>query len=153
VLQEIHRILKPGGAALSLFPSRDVFREGHIGIPFAHWFPRGSRARFYYTWALRSMGLGTWKKQAPDCRQWAAGKLRWIDDHTRYRTRREIRGAFLRYFTNESREPDYIRYRLRQTPGLASLSPLFRMPGVPRVASAIFRKLAFLVILSRKEAA
>ena len=34
-LSEIHRVLKKDGAVLSLFPSRDVFREGHIGIPFS----------------------------------------------------------------------------------------------------------------------
>src|ERR1019366_9228148 len=106
VLREIHRVVKPGGQVLSIFPSRDVFREGHIGIPFAHWFPGppgplpdgrgsdsgtepgpegaplgsgwyaylGSRLRFYYTWALRSAGMGTWKQQAPSARQWAADK-------------------------------------------------------------------------------
>src|SRR5207302_3679615 len=61
VLREIHRVLAPGGLLLSIFPSRDVFREGHIGIPFSHWFARHSRIRFYYTWALRAAGLGTWK--------------------------------------------------------------------------------------------
>ena len=86
VLREIHRVLSPGGRVLSIFPSRDVFREGHIGIPFSHWFHPGSRARFYYTWALRAIGLGTWKDQAPTARQWALDKLRWIDLYTRYRT-------------------------------------------------------------------
>ena len=60
---------------LSIFPSRDVFREGHIGIPFSHWFQKESRVRFYYTWALRGLGLGTWKDQAPTARQWAVDKL------------------------------------------------------------------------------
>ena len=150
-VREIHRVLKPGGTALSIFPSRDVFREGHIGIPFAHWFPKDSRPRFYYTWALRAAGLGTWKDQAPTCRQWAADKLRWIDDYTRYRPRREIFRVFRRYFTGELREADYIRYRLRDTPRLAPLARLLDLPGVVPVACAVFRKLAFLVILSRKE--
>lgn len=43
VLSEIHRVLKPGGRVLSLFPDRAVWREGHCGIPFLHWFPKGSR--------------------------------------------------------------------------------------------------------------
>jgi len=57
----LNRVLKPGGCMLSIFPSRDVLREGHIGIPLAHRFARGSRARLLYTWALRRAGLGTWK--------------------------------------------------------------------------------------------
>src|ERR1039458_8920908 len=69
-LAEIHRVLKADGAVLSIFPARDVFREGHIGIPFSHWFPKNSRLRFYYVRGLRRLGLGTWKQEAPTCRQW-----------------------------------------------------------------------------------
>ena len=86
-LAEIHRVLKPGGAALSVFPARDAWREGHIGIPFAHWFPQGSRVRFAYALALRSVGLGYWKDQASNRRQWTRDKLAWIDAYTRYRSR------------------------------------------------------------------
>ena len=150
-LAEIHRVLAPGGLLLSIFPSRDVFREGHIGIPFSHWFPKDSRARFYYTWALRSLGLGTWKQEAPSARQWAVDKLRWIDTYTRYRTRSEIFDAYGRYFRNETREMDYIRYRLLDRPGRAWIASALRFPPAAAAARAVFRKLAFFVILSRKE--
>jgi SAM-dependent methyltransferase len=152
VLSELNRVLKPGGMVLSIFPSRDVFREGHIGIPFAHWFRKASRARFVYTWALRSLGAGTWKEQAPTRRQWAIDKLKWIDTYTRYRTRKEIFSAFNRHFRSELCEPDYIRYRLRDSRSLAPLARLLELPAVPAAASALFRKLAFLVMVSRKEA-
>lgn len=152
VLREIHRVLKPGGTVLSIFPARDVFREGHIGIPFAHWFPKTSRFRFLYAWALRSAGLGKWKEQAPTRRQWARDKLQWLDRYTNYRARGEVMRAFRACFTSELREPDYIRYRLRDSRVLAPLARLLDFPAVPAVASAIFRKLAFLVIVSRKEA-
>jgi SAM-dependent methyltransferase len=150
-LAEIDRVLKPGGAALSVFPSRDVWREGHIGIPFAHWFPRGSRARFLYAWALRSLGFGYWKQQAATRRQWALDKLGWIDEYTRYRSRSEIFRSFNRYFRNETREADYIRYRLCQQPWRAPAARLLALPPARIAAVALFRKLAFLVILSRKE--
>jgi SAM-dependent methyltransferase len=150
VLAEIHRVLRPGGQVLSLFPARDVWREGHIGIPFAHWFRPGSRARLLYTWALRGLGCGTWKEQAPTCRQWAEEKLRWIDRFTRYRTRGEIFRTFDRYFDSDLCEPDYIRFRLRDRPGRAELARLLDLPLVPEAASALFRKLAFLVILSQR---
>ena len=151
VLAELHRILVPGGLLLSLFPSRDVFREGHIGIPFAHWFKPNSRARFYYTWTLRTCGLGTWKQEAPSARQWAIDKLLWIDDYTRYRTRTEIFSAYARYFRNETREVDYIRYRLLDRPGCAWIASTLRFRPGAAAARAVFRKLAFFVILSRKE--
>lgn len=153
VLCEIHRVLKPGGLVLSLFPSVDVFREGHIGIPFSHWMRKGSRFRFYYTWALRSLGLGTWKEQAPTCRQWALDKLEWIDRFTVYRTRSEIFATYGRYFRSTLQEIDYIRYRLLDRPGRAWVLWLLRLPGMTPLAEAVFRKLAFLVILSAKEQA
>jgi len=153
VLAELHRVLQPGGLLLSLFPSRDVFREGHIGIPFAHRFRKDSRARLYYTWTLRSLGLGTWKEQAPSTRQWAVDKLHWIDTYSRYSTRAEIFAAYGRYFRNETREIEYIRYRLLDRPGLARrwAASSLRLRPAAAVARAIFRKLAFFVILSRKE--
>ena len=150
-LREFHRLLAPGGLLLSLFPSRDVLREGHIGIPFAHWFPPGSAARLYYTWALRRLGLGTWKQQSPTCRQWAVDKLRWIDTYTRYRTRREIFRAFTHYFQWDLTELDYIRYRLLARPGRRLLARLVGLPLLSPLACAAFRKLAFLVIVARKE--
>jgi SAM-dependent methyltransferase len=151
-LAEIDRVLKPGGAVLSVFPSRDVWREGHIGIPFSHWFPKGSRLRFLYTWALRTAGLGYWKEQAPTARQWALDKLDWIDRFTRYRPRREIFAAYDRRFANELREADYIEFRLLDRPGRAWIASALRFAPFRRAACALFRKLAFLVIVSRKPA-
>jgi SAM-dependent methyltransferase len=148
---EIHRILKPGGQVLSLFPARDVFREGHIGIPFSHWFPRHSKLRFYYAWAMRSLGFGTWKEQAPTARQWAVDKLAWIDRYTYYRSRREIFATFGRYFQNEMRESDYIEFRLLDRPGRRWIARTVSLPLLAPASRALFRKLAFLVILSRKE--
>ncbi|MEO8592717.1 MAG: methyltransferase domain-containing protein [Candidatus Solibacter sp.] len=149
-LGELDRVLKPGGTLLSLFPSRDVLREGHIGIPLAHRFPKNSRSRFLYTWALRSVGLGTWKEQAPTCRQWAVDKLGWIDSYTFYRSRREIWRAFDAHFQSELREADYIRYRLRDEAWRAPLAHLLELAPLRSVAAALFRKLAFLVVVSRK---
>jgi SAM-dependent methyltransferase len=154
VLGEIHRVLKPGGTVLSVFPSRDVWREGHIGIPLSHRLPKGSRLRFYYTWALRAAGLGTWKEQAPTSRAWAVDKLGWIDQYTVYRSRREIFTAYDRYFANELREPDYIRYRLLDRPSRLrrALAGAMDVRPIAWLATAMFRKLAFLVIVSRKAA-
>ena len=153
VLAEIHRVLKPGGTVLSIFPSRDVFREGHIGIPFAHWLRRGSTLRLLYTWGLRRLGLGHHKAEAATCRQWASDKLAWIDTYTHYRSRREIRVSFERHLSNEFRESDYIRYRLLDRPGRRALAWFAGLPAIAPVARAVFRKLAFLVIVSKKAAA
>lgn len=152
VLREIHRVLKPGGAVLSVFPSREVWREGHIGIPFAHRMRPGSKIRFIYTWGLRLLGLGYWKQEAPTCRQWALDKLAWIDAYTHYRPRREILSAFGRYFSNRFCESDYIRFRLLDRPGRQALAWIAGLPLIAAAARAVFRRLAFMVIVSGKAA-
>ena len=53
--------MRPGGSVVSLFPSADVWREGHCGIPFLHWFSPTSRWRYRYALTLRRMGLGSYK--------------------------------------------------------------------------------------------
>lgn len=151
-LRELHRVLSPDGVMLSIFPSRDVFREGHIGIPFVHWFPKGSRLRYLYTLVLRGVGFGYWKQEAATRRQWVRDKLDWLDRYTVYRTRGEIVAAFGRYFRTEARELDYIRYRMKATRGLGGLAWLAGVPVANSVGVAVFRKLAFLVLLSRKKA-
>ena len=151
-LTEIDRVLNAGGVVLSIFPSADVWREGHIGIPFSHWFRKGSRLRLYYTWILRAAGLGYWKEQAPTSRQWAQDKLEWIDRYTHYRSRREIFTAYDALFANELREADYIRFRLLDRPGRGWIASILGVGMLRAAACALFRKLAFFVIVSRKAA-
>ena len=159
VLREINRVLKPGGLLLSCYSSREVLREGHIGIPLSHRLPRDSKLRFYYTWTLRQLGFGKFKG---DCsgRQWALDKLRWIDTYVYYRSRDEIFRTYDRYYTSELKELDLIRYLLLnpssyfrlKCPGRGRILSLFNLPVIPFLAQTLFQRLAFMVILSRKEA-
>lgn len=150
-LGEIHRILKPGGLHLSIFPARDVMREGHIGIPFAHWFPQNSSVRHSYTKALRKIGFGYTKNELPP-EQWAAENLDWIDRFTVYRPRREIIRQFERFFHLRLIEEDYIRFRLQNSRGKkAALAPVACLPGVRQISEEAMRRLASMVILARKK--
>jgi SAM-dependent methyltransferase len=97
VLAEIHRVLKPGGLILSLFPDKGVWREGHCGIPFLHWFPKGSRTSIYYAAAFRTLGFGHYKK-GKSIMQWSRDFREWLDKWTYYRSRREINSTYTKYF-------------------------------------------------------
>lgn len=150
VLCEIHRVLKPGGAFLSLFPSKDVIRENHCGIPLIHRFSKQSRFRFYYAVVLRQIGLGYHKgNKSPS--QWARDFLIWLDAFTHYRDRNEIASAFRKYFTISSLEHDHISFRLHQK-GWVRASDIFQLPIIQPLGCEVFRRLGGLVILAHKAA-
>ena len=141
---EIERVVKPGGIMYHHFPSREVWREGHIGIPFSHRLPAG-RARLRYTELLRRLGAGIYKDERPP-REWAREKLRWIDDWTVYRPTAELHEVFGRCATVTHREIDYCRFRAGDRRALASM---LRRPGMAPAASFLFSRLGFMAIECR----
>jgi SAM-dependent methyltransferase len=143
VLLEISRVMKPGGKVLSLFPDRGVWREGHVGIPFLHWFPKGSRLRVVYAFVLRSLGLGYHKLNKPHW-QWSEDACAWIDNWTYYRSLRVIRDLFNRCIgTMHGLEADYFKQRLGKRAWLLQIVPRF-------VLSLVVRKMGCLVFETRK---
>jgi SAM-dependent methyltransferase len=111
-LTEIARVLRPGGKVLSLFPDRGVWREGHCGIPFLHWFPRGSdRVRVGYAAALRAMGFGHFKKDK-SILKWSRDFCEWLDLWTHYRSNEEIDRHYRMFFAEETPIED--RYLLER---------------------------------------
>jgi len=98
-LNEMHRVLKPGGQMLSLFPHKGVWLEVHCGIPFLHWFPKGAQSRVYYAALLRRMGLG-YHKGTKSIWQWSREFCEWLDQWTWYHSRAEIEASFSKYFKN-----------------------------------------------------
>lgn len=142
VLAETTRVLRPRGVQYHHFPSRGVVREGHIGIPMAHWL-RPGRFRTGYTLALRRLGLGSFKEENPDPRAWTEFKLDWIDRYCFYRPYRELAAAFGRDYDIVHREIDYCRFRAQGHPALEralSLEPLVAP------AEWALRELAFMAI-------
>src|SRR5580658_10270443 len=112
-LAELHRVLKPGGLVLSVFPHKSVWREGHCGVAFVHWFPKRSRARLYYATACRALGFGYHKEKLGSIGAWARNRCQYLDEQTFYRTLPEIHRQFGRYFRNVRHwEASYLRERL-----------------------------------------
>lgn len=150
-LSEICRVMKPTGTLLTLFPSKDVIREGHIGIPMAHWFQPGSRLRYAYTLALRRMGVGkpSWSRATPE--QFSRDSLNYLDRYTYYRTRAELSALFSNYFEWQNIEADFINFRLANTTsplhGLMRLG--MRLPLIKQFGAYLFTKLGGMVIQAR----
>lgn len=112
VLQEIARVLKPGGFALNLFPDNRGWREGHCGIPFLHWFPKGTKLRVYYAALLRAAGLGYFK-EGRTIMGWSRNFCDWLDKWTFYRSHEEILERFSRVIgETKHADEEWLRARL-----------------------------------------
>jgi SAM-dependent methyltransferase len=147
VVDELDRVLRDDGLMYHHFPSREVIREGHIGIPLAHRLPRG-RLRREYVRALRAAGLGSHKDDVP-AGAWSQKMLDWLDAYTHYRPYREVVAEFGRLFELRHREIDYCRFRsagsgpvVRRLLAIEKLTPLWE---------ASFRRLAFMALEMRKK--
>jgi len=141
-LSEIARVLKPGGVSLNLFPDRGVWREGHCGIPFLHWFPKNTKPRIYYAALLRSLGLGHFT-QGKTVMGWSRDFCAWLDRWTYYRKSGEIDACFDRTIgPTRHAEEDLLHARFAG-----------RFDAVPRsLQRFIVRKMAGLVLFSVREA-
>jgi SAM-dependent methyltransferase len=148
-LREIERILRPGGSLLSMFPSRDVWREGHCGIPFLHRFEPDSRLAYHYARGMRRLGFGSFTEgKAPD--EWAANFIAWIDSYCFYRSYEEIERTYRRYFSElKPLEDEHASFRLRARFGPAAERAL-RVPGARRLTRFSARKLLHLTFLAVK---
>jgi SAM-dependent methyltransferase len=149
-LAEIARVLRPGGVFLNLFPSRAVWREGHVGLPFVHRFAKGDfGTRLRYATLLRRLGLGYNHGDKP-VTSWAREALDWIDRWTHYKPLAEIERSFARHFEVARMDDDFLlgrlRCRLRHEPALrrvsaivssARLAPL-RAFAASRLATHVF---------------
>ena len=152
-LSEIDRVLKPGGVFINVFPSMQVWREGHVGIPFSHRFAKGSiMPRLAYVRLLRSLGLGYHKgeKSVP---QWSEDAVAWLDTWTFYKPRRELERLFARYFAVTRRDHDYIAYRIARHPRLAGLTGLTQNSAARLAMDVAASRLAGHVFVLRKPAA
>jgi SAM-dependent methyltransferase len=145
-LKEIRRILKPGGLMLSLFPSRDVWREGHCGVPLAHRFKRGSKLRYAWLLAARKFGFGAFHGDKSH-EKWARDFARWLEDWCYYRSRSEIIETYHRWgFSFGSYETEYAAFRLQYSGRSWAVPATRALSGFTQLA---IRKLGGMVVLSR----
>ena len=105
-------MVKPGGVVFSMFPDRSVWREGHCGVPFLHWFPKRNRIRVYYAWVSRVLGLG-YHHGGKSAMTWSRDFCTWLDNWTYYRSYKEIHEAFEKSVgTPHHIEADWLERRL-----------------------------------------
>jgi SAM-dependent methyltransferase len=148
VLDEIHRVLKPGGHLLALFPHAGVIWEAHMSLPLTHWFPRASKMRFLWVFAWRCLGFGKFK-YGKSRWAWTKHVLSWLDTFCFYRSCQEIRNNFERLFVMTHLESEYIRFRKLNSWCWRLLAPFPK--SLNFVNAAIFRRMGGLVFLATKK--
>lgn len=147
-LAEIRRVLKPGGLFLNLFPTFGVLREGHCGVPFAHWLNGAPRLQTAWLGAAAALGLGYFR-EGKSHRQWARDFSDWLHNYTCYRTRAAVHRAYRPYFsTLDHIEGPYFAYRLDRK-GWRGAARLMRLPLLSRLGRLATETLGGVVIVAR----
>jgi SAM-dependent methyltransferase len=150
-LAEIHRVLKPGGVFIALFPDVTVWFEGHIGLYFVHWLQPFPKLLRLYLKACYALGLGYYRegKCAAEWADWAPATMRnEVCYHSAADVRRWWREAF--GAPAESWEHDYMLFRIAASPRLKSLLPLAEKRWMGPILGFICRVRAGLVLQSRE---
>ncbi len=145
-LAEIRRVLKPGGVFLNIFPSIGILREGHCGVPFAHWLNPAPAVQRLYLRVARFFGLGYFT-EGKSRSEWAAGFSTYLRHFTHYRTRRAIHRAYAAHFAGlRHDETQFAIYRLRASGRRHAADVAARVPGL---TAAAVRRLGSMVIVAR----
>jgi SAM-dependent methyltransferase len=137
-LAELARVLRPDGTLVCLFPTREVLREAHCGVPFLHWMERDARR---VAWAERWYWAGnSYDREKKTPQAWAREAVEWMDRYVHYRGRSEVRAAFAQRFRVEPMEEHYLAYRLRQKGAIGRLWPVLGIPWAAAAGRAICRR-------------
>lgn len=142
VVRELKRVLAPGGRMYHQFPTREVIREAHFGLPYIHRMP--PRLRWVTMYLLRRLGFGKHTAEAGTARQWATTKGQWLDDYCRYRPWDSMRAVFAAHgFTAEHRELEYCLYRAA---GRKLLTNVLGFRPLRGLNVWLFRRLGFMAV-------
>jgi SAM-dependent methyltransferase len=139
VVDDIARVLKPNGVLLSLFPVRETWYEGHVGLYFAHWLQSFPAAQRRYLMASHRCGLGLDRLPGQGSRSWADSSAKTLRDTCYYRSAREARDTIEAAIGARPIDlsASYISYRLRHS----RLKNLVRLQDM-RLARAAFSAVA-----------
>ena len=128
-LAEIHRVLKPEGHFLALFPTRDTWWEGHVKLYFAHWLNPPSKTSHSFLKAAKSLGLGL-KSEEPSPEAWANRYKHYLHEYCFYRPMKEVKSLWLNAFGKapENKAYDYMIFRFSKSSKLRKLLPALKTP-------------------------
>jgi len=110
-LNELYRILKPGGLMIHNFPSREYIIEGHSGIPWVHRI-RNRRRREQVAWLWFHLRLGVKAPAGTNYEAWVHDILDFIERYCFYRPECVMRHAFQQHFRVRRGDKGKLLYHL-----------------------------------------
>ncbi len=138
-LKEIARVLKPKGRFLALFPTYEVWFEGHLGLYFPHWLGSYPRLQRAYLKLLYSLGFGFKRMDSADA--WVARRQKAMGTSIIYHLERDVTSWWESVFGAKPKDfsPTYMRARM---PALQKLPDW--------LLSAVCRRRVGLVLLAER---
>jgi SAM-dependent methyltransferase len=123
-LIEICRVTKPTGALLMLFPTADVWFEGHLGVYLPHKLRRWPRAQSCYLSLCHRLGFGYHRTSAPTRTAWVEAAQNALSSAVFHHDFRDFRVMIRDIFGEAptSLAPDYMRFRLARSARLKTLT-------------------------------
>lgn len=143
-MAEIHRVLRPGGAALHAFPGKWYLpTEPHIFVPLVNWFWPLPQRPWLALWAI--LGVRNSFQQGLSWREVTRRNVTYVRDGLCYRTTRHYNAVSDRVFGNhEWPMRFYIEHGSGGAAALARRLPLKSLTGL------LIRELRTGVLLQRK---
>lgn len=96
-ISEIYRVLKPNGIAYLRFPSYEIIREGHTGIPLAHRIKNKKILKMYMSLAF-TLGLGVNRNRHGTKKEWINHMTDYLENKTIYRKYNELLDIFSEFY-------------------------------------------------------
>jgi ubiquinone/menaquinone biosynthesis C-methylase UbiE len=135
-LCEVHRVLKPGGCTLHIFPSRYMPIEPHVFVPFATLYRPEWWLKF---WA--AIGFRHPSQRGLPAASVGKRSYQYLAEHTNYLPKREIRDHFAHFFPNvQFAEWAFLKHS-RRARILHTLSPV--LPFLPAAYSCARSRVVF----------
>ncbi len=125
-LNEIKRVLKPGGTSLHFFPSRYVVFEPHVHVPFASVIQKKGWLKM---WA--SLGIKTEAQKGLGAAEIAERNYQYLTSQTHYLSKAQITKHCKTYFNNVRFCEDLFFKYIKRAPALYPLSKVaFFLPVI-----------------------